>query len=89
MTIEDVSLNIIASQVPVVILSYGANGQAYGGTAPASAPEQENWWINSLPPTSDRTFVANDYIADQFDDLVQWISTPELMYRMVTAERLP
>ena len=84
MTIEDVSLNIIASQVPVVILSYGADGQAYGGTAPTSASEIENWWSDT-----DGTFISNDYIADQFDDLVQWISTPELMYRMVTAERLP
>ena len=84
MTVQDVNGNVIASQVPALILSYGADGQAYGGTAPTSASEQENWWTDA-----DGTFISNDYISDQFDDLVQWITNPELMYRMVTAERLP
>jgi len=84
MSIQDVNGVNVAQNVPAIILSYGANGQAYGGTAPASAAELENWWTDT-----DGTFISNDYISDQFDDIVTWITTPELMYRMVTAERLP
>lgn len=81
--------NIVAQNIPILIFSYGTDGQPFGGTAPAAASELDNWWTDSLPPTQDRTFISNDYVANQFDDLVQWITTPELMYRMVTAERLP
>ena len=84
MTVQDVSGNAIASQVRALILSYGADGQAFGGTAPASVSELENWWTDP-----DGTFISNDYIANQFDDIVNWITTPELIYRMVSAERLP
>ena len=89
MTIRDVGGNNIATQIPALIMSYGANGQNFGGTAPTSAAELDNWWTNSLPPTADRTFISNDYISDQFDDIVTWVTDPELMYRMVTAEQLP
>lgn len=89
MTVKDVNGVNEAQNIPALIMSYGANGQAFGGTVPTSAPELDNWWTNSLPPVADRTFISNDYISDQFDDIVTWISTPELMYRMVSAERLP
>ena len=81
--------NVVAQNIPALIISFGADGQSFGGTAPVSASELDNWWTDSLPPTFDRTFISNDYVANQFDDLMQWITTPELMYRMVTAERLP
>jgi prepilin-type N-terminal cleavage/methylation domain-containing protein len=85
MTIRDVNANNVATAVPALILSYGANGQAFGGTAPASAVELENWWTDA----ADRIFISNNYISNQFDDIVSWITTPELIYRMVSAERLP
>lgn len=89
MTIQDINGVNVAQNIPALIMSFGANGQAFGGTAPTSTPELDNWWTNSLPPTANRTFISNDYVSDQFDDIVAWISAPELMYRMVTAERLP
>ena len=85
MTIQDINGNALATQVPALIMTYGGNGQAFGGTAPTSAAEKENWWDD----TADRMFISNDYVSDQFDDIVIWITTPELVYRMVTAERLP
>lgn len=84
MTVRDINGNNIATEVPALIMSFGADGQDYGGTAPTTASELENWWTDT-----DGMFISNEYISDQFDDIVTWITDPEMMYRMVTAEQLP
>lgn len=89
MTIQDTTGNVVAASIPALIYSYGANGQAYGGIAPTSAVESDNWWTDVVNP---RQFRSDSYIqagVTQFDDISIWITTPELMYRMVNAERLP
>jgi prepilin-type N-terminal cleavage/methylation domain-containing protein len=78
---------VVASGVPAVVLSHGANGAgAYnmsGGTntAPTGADELEN-------TDADDDFVSR--IPDAaFDDLVAWIPATFLMNRMLTSGKLP
>ena len=85
---EGAAANLVANNVPALVFSYGANGNAFGGTAPTSADELDNWWTD----VADRNFVSTDYnqtTANEYDDLFIWISPGALMYKMVTAERLP
>ena len=74
--------NIIAANVPAVILSLGENGDV----APVVGVDQlENTNGNAL-------FVSKDFAANAvnpYDDLVTWVSANIIMNRMVTAGRLP
>ena len=93
MTILNANGISVASSIPALVFSYGANGKPFSlaaGSVPASATEADNWWVNSMG--GDRTFRSDNYIqtaGTEFDDIVTWITDPELMYRMVTAEQLP
>lgn len=86
---------MIASNVPVVVVSYGKNG--YGAISSNSAG------ASNIAPTSpdelanqpgDNIFVSRPLTqpgapAGEFDDLVTWISPNVLFNRMVAAGRLP
>ncbi len=79
--------SVIAANIPVLVYSYGANGNPFGGIAPTSAVELENWWTDI-----DTDFVATDYnqsVANEYDDIFMWITPATLIYKMVNAERLP
>ncbi|MEZ5445669.1 MAG: prepilin-type N-terminal cleavage/methylation domain-containing protein [Gammaproteobacteria bacterium] len=79
----------VANQIPAVIVSHGAN--KLPGTASAFNDERENDPDAGAVGT-DATFVSTDYRnnpADEFDDLVTWISPNILKARMVQAGRLP
>lgn len=81
--IDDDGGNIVAQDVPAVVVSVGKNSSI--AFANLSANEQEN-------QDSDTDFVSGDYIetvGSELDDLVLWISPSTLMYEMVKAERLP
>jgi len=85
---EGTAATLVADDIPALVLSYGANGEDYNGTAPTSGDELDNWWTDS----ADRLFVSTDYnqtTANEFDDLIIWITPATLMYKMVNAERLP
>lgn len=89
-TIRDAgATNVVAANIPALVYSYGANGDDYGGSnPPTSADELENWWTDA----ADANFIYADYnqtAAGEFDDMFVWISPATLMYKMVTAERLP
>ncbi|MGH8509743.1 MAG: type II secretion system protein, partial [Gammaproteobacteria bacterium] len=76
--------NNVATDIPAVIVSYGANG----GLTPTSADERENWPTGPNPTI----FVSKGYSqnpASEFDDLVAWISPHILKNRMIAAGRLP
>ncbi len=70
-----------ASNVPVLVFSYGKNGNIL---PPTGADELEN-------ADGDGTFVNHEFVdgANAFDDLVDWISGNLIMNRMVTAGKLP
>jgi len=82
--VEDGSGNSVAQNLPAIIISYGKN--AGDPTNPSSASEVENQNYDTL-------FIQKDYNtaagADEFDDMLTWIPTSTLVYRMVQAERLP
>jgi len=82
----------VATDVVAVVVSHGANG--YGGytstgkriaTTNASADEIENQGSGG----NDRFFVQHAYHPDTFDDLLTWVAKPQLIARMVNAQKLP
>ncbi len=90
MTINDATGADVAQQIPALAFSFGANGP---GTASRvangsiSAAELDNWWADA-----DKRFAADDYVGaagSEFDDIMIWIATPALIYRMISAEQLP
>ena len=81
--INDEDGSSVAQNVPAVVVSFGDNANDVGN--PSSASEQEN-------QDNDTTFVQEDYRAagtNEFDDLLIWVSPDNLMYKMISAERLP
>ncbi|MGB8337305.1 MAG: type II secretion system protein [Burkholderiales bacterium] len=86
----------LATLVPVVILSHGANGNGAtldNGT-PTTNPSSTNV-DEQTNLTSTTTFVSRvptenaAATGGEFDDIVTWISVPILFNRMVTAGQLP
>lgn len=82
--VEDGSGNSVAQNLPAIIISFGKN--AGDPTNPSSPSEIEN-------QNDDTLFIQKDYNTatgvDEFDDMLTWIPTSTLVYRMVQAERLP
>ncbi|MCP5269454.1 MAG: type II secretion system protein [Zoogloeaceae bacterium] len=85
---EDAACTIvIASTLPVVLLSHGKNGlgafNSAGGTntAPTGTDELEN-------SDNDTDFVSHSPTSD-FDDSVAWLPATILFNRMIAAGRLP
>lgn len=79
----------LASNVPVVIWSVGANAATTGG---ASTDEQQNPNPSTNPQTADRIFVSktkSGVTGNEFDDIVTWIGAPTLFNRLIAAGQLP
>ncbi|MFZ2627403.1 MAG: prepilin-type N-terminal cleavage/methylation domain-containing protein [Rugosibacter sp.] len=69
---------ILATGIPVVILSRGKNGAA----TPTNVDEQENL-------DADTDFVQHTAANGGFDDIVTWLSPNIIINRMISAGRLP
>lgn len=85
---------IYINSAPAIVLSHGRNG--YGAVnsvslaanvAPASADERANSDGNAV--FTSRSLTAAGAAAGEFDDLAAWLSTPVLLNKMITAQRLP
>lgn len=75
--------NIIASEIPAIIVSTGKNYD------PRSNDEIDN---ANNPATNDQEFISRDYSTvetQEFDDLLIWIPSNTLKNRMVAAGKLP
>ena len=87
------ALGTVASNVPVVLVSYGPNGwngRNVNNTTlapPTSADEIEN--INSNPSYITRSPSKPGTAPGEFDDLVVWISSPLLFSRACPAGGCP
>lgn len=68
---------VIANNIPVVVLSMGANWAQF------SSPAE----IANASPTN--VFVSTTYSEEDFDDILLWISPNVLFTRMISAGRLP
>jgi prepilin-type N-terminal cleavage/methylation domain-containing protein len=88
--------NNIAANIPVAIISHGANGRGAtleNGTTPAytwgsTSDEQIN--ANNATGLVSRPLAENPAVANgEFDDIVIWIPTSILFNRMVAAGQLP
>ena len=82
--INDDTGGSVAQNVPAIVLSFGKNATETGN--PSSTSETEN-------QDDDTTFIQKDYVTgsgtDEFDDMLIWLPSSSLIYRMVQAERLP
>lgn len=79
--------NVLADNLPAVVLSLGANWDTF-----TSTDEVENsgeLTISGYRMPSDTTFVSTGYIEDSFDDILGWVSPSILISRMVAAGQLP
>jgi len=90
LTIQDATVgNIIASNIPAVVISHGANGKgAYtpqGIQIPNTSAGTDEITNSTIGTT---LFVSHDSRPD-FDDQVVWISPNTLFNRMVAASVLP
>lgn len=72
---------VIATSVPVLILSLGKNGLA----TPTDADELKNKTIDA----ADKDFVQHIQVAASFDDVIAWLPQGILVNRMISAGRLP
>jgi len=89
--IEDRDNNLIANDVPAVVLSYGENGRqtiANGFPCAANFPSSRevlNCDVNTIYLDDDYSSVAGA----EYDDLVSWVSLTVLKSRMLDARKLP
>ncbi len=85
--------NVVANEIPAVVLSYGKNGfgainsAGHANVLPTSADELANTDGN-LDFVS-RTGTPSAAASGQFDDIVDWVSPYVLFDRMVSAGVLP
>lgn len=78
---------ILADTIPAVVISMGANWNAF-----ASADEVSNAGnvvVGGYRLTNTNTFVSREYNDTDFDDIITWISPHVLFSRLVTAGQLP
>lgn len=85
--IEDAAGNLVANNIPAVIVSYGENGRQTIANIPCgagvpTATEEENC------DSANRVFIFDDYRTD-YDDLVAWVPLTILKSRMIEAAKLP
>ncbi|MDH5516907.1 MAG: type II secretion system GspH family protein [Gammaproteobacteria bacterium] len=89
--IEDRGANLIANDIPAVVISYGENGRrTIAGGFPCAANFPSS--IEDENCNDDTTFLDDDYssvTAAGYDDLVMWVSLTVLKSRMLEARRLP
>lgn len=71
---------VIASKVPVVLLSLGKNG--------AATPTDPDELKNKIIDAADKNFVQHTQ-SNSFDDIASWLPPSVLIHRMITAGRLP
>ena len=85
---EAACTNIVASGLPAVVLSMGADWAEFTG-ADADATENAEGTTAGYRHGNDVNYVSSGYIEDVFDDVVRWMS-PNLLYtRMISAGQLP
>ena len=84
---EAACTNIVAEDLPAVVLSLGADWTAFTG---ADAVENSGeTTLAGYRHGNDINFVSTGYIEDVFDDIITWLSSSILYTRMVAAGQLP
>ncbi len=85
----------IASELPAVIVSHGANGRGgftrEGTPIPAGEVDDEvdNQLTNNGTAMANMNFVSRERTAGGFDDEVAWIPRSVLISRMITVGKIP
>ena len=80
--------NVLANTVPAIVLSRGANFGTYTSTNEvANGGAQAGGTLELRTGTGG--FVSREYNADNFDDIITWLSPHILFSRLVAAGKLP
>lgn len=77
----------LANTVPAVVLSMGANWNAF--TSADEVSNAGNVIIGGYRLTNTTTFVSREYNDANYDDIISWLSPHVLFSRLVTAGQLP
>jgi len=91
---DAVAGNVLAENVPAVILSHGTNGLGAINSAGFANPAPPLVNVDELGNTDGSPFVSHSLVpaaaaGGYFDDQATWISPPILFNRLVQAGRLP
>lgn len=83
--------NVLTDISPAVILTTGENGAAYsaGTSSNNEVANGGDAALGAYAINDDLIFVSANYIEDQFDDQLVWLSPYVLFNRMVSAGKLP
>lgn len=79
--------NVLADNLPAVVLSLGSNWAAFTSTNEVENSGEVTTSGYRMP--SDTTFISTGYIEDSFDDIIGWVSPSILISRLVAAGQLP
>jgi len=80
--------NVVAANLPAVVLSMGADWAAAAAGADAIENSREATVAGYRMP-NDADFVTTGYIEDVFDDMLNWVSPSLLVSKMIAAGQLP
>lgn len=80
---------VIASAVPVVVLSMGPDWSDFTGANVDATENAGETTIAGYRHGNDVNFVSRGYIEDVFDDVITWMSPNVLYTRMISAGQLP
>jgi prepilin-type N-terminal cleavage/methylation domain-containing protein len=82
-------VDVIASSVPVVLLSMGADWAEFTAADVDATENSGETTVAGYRMANDDDFVSTGYIEDVFDDQLVWISANILFTRMISAGQLP
>lgn len=77
----------LANTVPAVVISMGANWNAF--TSADEVSNAGNVTVGGYRLTNTNTFVSRQYNDANYDDIISWLSPHVLFSRLVTAGQLP
>ncbi|MEX2130470.1 MAG: prepilin-type N-terminal cleavage/methylation domain-containing protein [Pseudohongiellaceae bacterium] len=80
---------VIASGLPVVIMSLGADWAVFDAGDPEEVENSGEVTLSGYRHGNDANFVFRTYTEDNFDDLLSWMSASILYTKMIAAGRLP
>lgn len=80
---------IVAGNLPVVVMSLGADWATFGAGAPLEVENSGEVIINGYRHGNDLDFISSGYVEEIFDDLITWMSPHILYTRMIAAGQLP
>jgi prepilin-type N-terminal cleavage/methylation domain-containing protein len=81
--------NVIVDSVPAVLISLGADWASFDGADVDATENSGENTINGYKHANDTNFVSSQYIENNFDDLIVWVSSSILITKLIAVGQLP